>query len=105
MRNNRAAEDIIEAQNRERTERIASKTSYLKSLAYDIENEAKDHNRLLDNVGDDFDSTGHFLSGTLNRVQKMMGSGRHNRKLMCYTAGGVVFVIMFFYFLSTKLRS
>ena len=49
MRNNRAAEDILEAQNRERQERLASKSSYLKSLAYDIENEAKDHNRLLGN--------------------------------------------------------
>ena len=49
MRNNRASEDIIEAQNRDRQELLASKSSYLKSLAYDIENEAKDHNRLLGN--------------------------------------------------------
>lgn len=105
MRNNRAAEDIIDAQNRERTERLASKTSYLKSLAYDMENEAKDHNKLLDNVGDDFDSTGNFLSGSLNRVNKMIGTGRNNRKLMCYVAGGVVFFIIFLYMLSSKLGS
>ena len=55
MRNNRAAEDIIDAQNRERQERLASKSSFLKSLAFDIESEAKDHNRLLDNVDGDFD--------------------------------------------------
>ncbi len=105
MRNNRASEDILEAQNRERTERIASKTSYLKSLAYDIENEAKDHNKLLDNVGDDFDSTGSFLSGTLNRVHKMMGTGRNNRKLMCYVAFGVVIFITILYLMASKLRS
>ena len=105
MRNNRAAEDIIEAQNRERHERLASKSSYLKSLAYDIELEAKDHNRLLDNVDDDFDSTGNFLNGTLNRVHKMLGSGRSNRKLMCYVAGGVVVFIFFIYYLSSKLST
>ena len=105
MRNNRAAEDVIDAQNRERQERLASKSSFLKSLAYDIESEAKDHNRLLDNVDGDFDSTGNFLSGTLNRVNHMLGTGRSNRKLMCYIAGGVVIFITLIYMLSSKLRS
>lgn len=105
MRNNRASEDIIEAQNRERQERLASKTSYLKSIAFDIESEARDHNRLLDNVGDDFDSTGNFLSGTLNRVQHMIGSGRNNRKLQCYVILATIFFIIFIYMLSSKLTS
>ena len=105
MRNNRAAEDILDAQNRERQERLANKTSYLKSLAYDIESEAKDHNRLLDNLDDDFDSTGNFLSGTMNRVHKMMGTGRNNRKLMCYVICAVVLFIFFFYFLSSRLTA
>ena len=105
MRNNRAAEDILDAQNRERQERLANKTSYLKSLAYDIESEAKDHNRLLDNLDDDFDSTGNFLSGTMNRVHKMMGTGRNNRKLMCYVICAVVLFIFFVYFLSSRLTA
>ena len=105
MRNNRASEDIIDAQNRERQERLASKTSYLKSIAFDIESEAKDHNRLLDNVGDDFDSTGNFLSGTLNRVQHMIGSGRNNRKLQCYVVLATIFFIFFIYILSSRLTS
>ena len=104
MRNNRAAEDVLEAQNRERQERLATKSSYLKSLAYDIEGEAKDHNRLLGDVGDDFDSAGNFLSGTLNRVNLMM-NGRNNRKLMCYVAAGVVLVITVLYLLTSKLTS
>ena len=44
MRNNRASEDILEAQNREYHDRLSSKSSYLKSLAFDMEQEAKDHN-------------------------------------------------------------
>ncbi len=42
---NRGAEDVVEAQNRELHDRLASKTSYLKSLAFDMETEAKDHHR------------------------------------------------------------
>ena len=52
-----------------------------------------------------FDSTGNFLSGTLNRVHHMLGSGRNNRKIMCYVAGGVVVFITIIYMLSSKLRS
>ena len=43
--NNRASEDILDAQNREYHDRLGSKTSYLKALAFDMEQEAKDHNR------------------------------------------------------------
>ena len=50
-------------------------------------------------------STGNFLSGTLNRVHHMLGSGRTNRKIMCYIAGGVVVFITIIYMLSSKLRS
>ena len=75
------------------------------SFLFSIESEAKDHNRLLDNVDGDFDSTGNFLSGTLNRVNHMLGTGRSNRKLMCYIAGGVVIFITLIYMLSSKLRS
>ena len=54
---NRGAEDMLDAQNREYHERLSSKTSFLKSLAFDMEMEAKDHNKLLNGVDDDFDST------------------------------------------------
>ena len=103
MRNNRATEDILEAQNREYAERMSSKTSYLKSVAYDIEKEARDHNSLLDNVDDDFDSTSGLLGGTLNRVNLMISSGKGNGKLMCYVATGFIFVVFFIYLLLDKL--
>ena len=45
------------------------------------------------------------MSGTLNRVTNMLGSGRNNRKIMCYIAGGVVVFITIIYMLSSKLRS
>lgn len=104
-RNNRASEDIIDAQNREITERLGSKTAYLKSLAFDMEMEAKDHHKLLDNLDGDFESTSGFLGGTMTRLKVMMGSGRSNRKLMCYIAVGVVGVIFFLYFALKRLTA
>ena len=105
MRNNRASEDIIEAQNREYADRIASKTGYLKSIALDMEQEAKDHHRLLDNLDGDFDSTTGFLSGTMNRVNLMVNSGRGNRKLMCYVVIGTIGLLFFVYMILGKLIS
>ena len=35
----------------------------------------------------------------------MLGSGRNNRKIMCYIAGGVVVFITIIYMVSSKLRS
>jgi len=102
---NRASEDILDAQNREYHDRLSNKTSYLKSLAFDMEQEAKDHNRLLDSMDGDFDSTSGFLGGTLNRVNNMVASGRGNRKLMCYVIFGVILTIFFIYFTIRKLTS
>jgi len=94
---NRASEDIIEAQNREYAERIASKTSFLKTVALDMESEAKDHHRLLDGLDGDMDSTSGFLGGTLGRVNQMVNSGRGNRKIMCYVILGVIIFAFILY--------
>ena len=59
--------------------RIASKTSHLKSIALEMEGEARDHHRLLDDLDSDFDSTKGFLGNTMNRVVLMTQSGRANR--------------------------
>ena len=58
---------------------MASKTSHLKSIALEMEGEARDHHRLLDDLDNDFDSTGGFLGNTMNRVVLMTQAGRANR--------------------------
>jgi len=86
------------SENQRLTEHLAGQISQLKSVAYDIEDEAKEHNRYLDGMGWNFDSTQNLLSGGVNRIHKMLGSGRSNRRFMCYiVAGVVVFGLIFFY--------
>ncbi len=58
---NRGAEDVVDAQNREVHDRLASKTSYLKSLAFDMETEAKDHHRSANKRGGGIDPCGHAV--------------------------------------------
>ncbi len=86
-------------------DRLAGKTSFLKSLAVDIESEAKDHHRLLDGVGDDMTGAGSLLGNTLNRVKLMANSGRNHRQFMCYVSVAVVGFLFFFYIAIGKLFS
>ncbi|MPC44942.1 BET1-like protein [Portunus trituberculatus] len=49
-------------------------------LALDIENEAYEHNRLLEGMGNDFSGSEGLMSGSINRVKNLLSSGRQNRK-------------------------
>ncbi|KFM67445.1 BET1-like protein, partial [Stegodyphus mimosarum] len=95
-------EDVLESQNRYHTDELAKKISKLKSAACDIEIEAKDHVRLLDDVGNEFDSSQGFLSGSFNRMNKMMFTGRNDRRLMCYVVLITVGLFIVFYYLAHK---
>ena len=99
------SEEAMDAQNREYQERLSQKTAFLKSLAVDIESEAKDHHRLLDGVGDDFDGSSGLLGNTLGRVQKMIGAGKSNRQIMCYVILLVIFFFIVIFYLIGKLSS
>merc|ERR1712243_339078 len=97
------SEEAMDAQNREYQERLSQKTAFLKSLAVDIESEAKDHHRLLDGVDDDFDGSSGLLGNTLGRVNKMIGAGKSNRQIMCYVVILIIFVFMVLYYIIGKL--
>ena len=94
------SEEAMDAQNRDYQERLSQKTAFLKSLAVDIESEAKDHHKLLDGIGDDFDGSSGLMGNTLGRVNKMLGGGKTNRQIMCYVVVLIVFmfVIMWYFF-------
>jgi len=100
-----AAEEAVENQNLEYHDRLAGKASYLKSLAFDIESEAKDHHRLLGGMDDDMDSASGLLGSSLGRVRHMMNSGRGNRKLMCYVTAAVILGLFLLYLTMNKLMT
>ena len=98
------SEEAMDSQNREYQERLSQKTAFLKSLAVDIESEAKDHHRLLDGVGDDFDGSSGLLGNSLGRVNKMLGGGRTNRQITLYIIILVILVFFVLYYLIGRLR-
>ena len=71
----------------------------------DIESEAKDHHRLLDGVGEDFDGSSGLLTNSLGRVNKMLGGGKTNRQIMLYIIIFVVVVFVVLYYVIGRLRS
>ena len=98
-------EEAMDAQNRDYQDRLSQKTAFLKSLAVDIETEARDHHRLLDGVGDDFDGSSGLLGNTLGRVNKMLGGGKTNRQIMLYVIILIIFVFITLYYFINRLRS
>jgi len=99
------SEEAMDSQNREYQERLSNKASYLKSLAFEIETEAKDHHGLLRDVDGDFDSSSSLLGNTMARVQKLLGQGRSNRQLMCYTILVIIFTCILLYYIMSKASS
>ncbi|KAL1469136.1 hypothetical protein MTO96_004861 [Rhipicephalus appendiculatus] len=95
-------EERLETENRRLADQLSNQVSHLKSLAYDIELETKEHNRLLGGLGWDFDGSRGILSGSMGRVNKMLKSNKSNRRLMCYVILGVVVLVVLGYTLASR---
>ncbi|XP_066990572.1 BET1-like protein [Macrobrachium rosenbergii] len=100
-----AEENELDSRNQQRSFALAGKVSTLRSLALDIENEAYEHNRLLDGMGNDFTSSDSLMGGSINRVKNILTSGRQNRKVMCYMAGFIILFIFMVWFFSSRIFS
>ncbi|XP_054162693.1 BET1-like protein [Oppia nitens] len=102
MRGDHMSDGLMESDNRQRTDRLAQKISSLKNFAIDIETETKEHNRLLEEVDNDFDSNLGFLTNGRNRVNRLLQSNRQNRRFMCYLSLILTSIFIFMYYLITK---
>lgn len=87
---------MYEQQNNALVDQLNDKVDLLKTLAIDFNKEAKDQNKMLDEMEGDFDGTGTFLAGTMSRLDKMINTGGSNH--MCYLVIFIFVVFMFLYF-------
>lgn len=83
---------LMEQENDRLAQGLTNKVRLLKSLTIDIGNEAGSQNLLLDDVGNEFVSSGGLLHGSMGRLTKLTETG--HRKLMCYL---VLFAITVFF--------
>ncbi|XP_053213431.1 BET1-like protein [Panonychus citri] len=98
-------DEFLETDNRFRTDRLAEKVSQLKSFAVDIEQETKEHNRLLDDVNDDFVGLLGNVIGGKNKINRLLNSGRNNRRFLCYLSLGLTTFLIFSYYLIARSMS
>ncbi|CAL1529587.1 unnamed protein product [Lymnaea stagnalis] len=98
------SEEMLDSENQRRVTGLADKVSLLKGIALDIELETKDSNRYLDSMGGDFSSSEGLLTGSMHRLSNMVGSGKNNRKLMCYIVLGLVLLFIITYYFISRVR-
>jgi len=81
----------LEEQNNAAEDELRDKVGLLKTLAIDIGDEVKEHNRMLHDTDSIFDNAGALLSNTIGNVGKLLKSG--GRYHMLYLFLFVLFVV------------
>ncbi|XP_032235057.1 BET1 homolog isoform X2 [Nematostella vectensis] len=76
------SDQMLEEENDRLTESLSGKVKALKSLSIDIGHEVRTQNKLLQEMDDDFDTSGSLLSATMGRLSALTKKGHH--KVMCY---------------------
>ncbi|GJD11217.1 hypothetical protein Gasu2_53560 [Galdieria sulphuraria] len=94
------AEQLFEQENNQAWDQLHGKVGSLKDIALQIGQEVNSQNQFLGNMTTSFDSVGELLSGTVNRLQRLVSerTGRH----MCYL---ILFIFIFFLLVYLFLRN
>uniref|UniRef100_A0A8C5HHV4 BET1-like protein n=1 Tax=Gouania willdenowi TaxID=441366 RepID=A0A8C5HHV4_GOUWI len=96
-------DELLDAENKRLTENLTSKVSKLRSLAFDIDREADDHNEYLDGMNSNFLSATGLLTGSVKRFSTMVGSGRDHRRILLYVSVGLVLLFFLLYSLLSRI--
>lgn len=84
--------DLDERDNDKAVDSLQDRVIFLKKLTGDMHEEVETHNRMLDRMGNEMDSSRGIMSGTMDRF-KMVFEKKSNRKV-CKLVG--YFVLSFF---------
>ncbi|XP_010245780.1 PREDICTED: bet1-like SNARE 1-1 [Nelumbo nucifera] len=88
--------EIDENENDRALDGLQDRVNLLKSLSGGIHEEVENHNRLLDRMGNDMDSSRGILSGTMDRF-KMVFETKSSRRMFTLVASFVaVFLIVYY---------
>lgn len=84
----------LEEENSLAEDELKGKVSALKSLSIDIGTEVREHNRLLKDIDDEFDSTAGLLSNSIAKVLKLARSGSRYFFLYLFLFSIFVFLVL-----------
>ncbi|EXC31924.1 Bet1-like SNARE 1-1 [Morus notabilis] len=88
--------EIDEHDNEREMEGLQDRVILLKRLSGDIHEEVDNHNRMLDRMGNDMDSSRGVLSGTMDRF-KMVFETKSSRRMFTLVASFVVLFLVIYY--------
>ncbi|KAK3193588.1 hypothetical protein Dsin_024898 [Dipteronia sinensis] len=88
--------EIDEHDNERAVEGLQDRVNLLKRLSGDINEEVETHNRMLDRMGNEMDSSRGILSGTMDKF-KMVFETKSSRKMFTLVASFVVIFLIVYY--------
>ncbi|XP_030456600.2 bet1-like SNARE 1-1 [Syzygium oleosum] len=91
-----SSHEINEHENERAMDGLQDRVILLKRLSGDINEEVETHNRLLDRMGNEMDSSRGVLSGTMDRF-KMVFETKSSRRMLSLVASFVVIFLVVYY--------
>ncbi|KAL8224938.1 hypothetical protein R6Q57_017495 [Mikania cordata] len=91
-----SSHEVNEHENDRAMDGLKDRVLMLKRLTGDIHEEVEGHNRMLDRMGNDMDSSRGILSGTMDKF-KMVFETKSSRKMFTYVASFVVIFLIIYY--------
>ncbi|MED6192609.1 Bet1-like SNARE 1-1 [Stylosanthes scabra] len=91
-----SSHEIDEHDNEQAMDGLQDRVSLLKRLSGDIQEEVDTHNRMLDHMGNDMDSSRGVLSGTMDKF-KMVFETKSSRRMFTLVASFVVLFLIVYY--------
>ncbi|XP_027933876.1 bet1-like SNARE 1-1 isoform X1 [Vigna unguiculata] len=91
-----SSHEIDEHDNEQALEGLQDRVNLLKRLSGDINEEVDSHNRMLDRMGNDMDSSRGVLSGTMDKF-KMVFETKSSRRMFSLVASFVVLFLIIYY--------
>lgn len=88
--------ESLEDQNDANEEELKGKIGALKSLSIDIGTEVREHNKLLRDLDDGFDSNAGLLQQSMSRVLRMAKSGSRYHMFYLFLFCLFVFMVLWF---------
>ncbi|XP_004240506.1 bet1-like SNARE 1-1 isoform X1 [Solanum lycopersicum] len=91
-----SSHEIDEQENERAIDGLQDRVSFLKKLSGDIHEEVDTHNRMLDRMGNDMDSSRGVLSGTMDKF-RMVFETKSSRRMFTLVASFVVLFLVVYY--------
>ncbi|CAO2826564.1 unnamed protein product [Amaranthus hypochondriacus] len=91
-----SSHEIDEHDNDRALDGLADRVNLLKKLSGDVHEEVDAHNRMLDRMGNEMDSSRGFLSGTMDRFKQAFETKSSRRMLTLVGSFVAIFLIVYY---------